>query len=187
MPSGYEKTPVSPQTQNSLPPKGDTIAVSDPTMPDSFQSSRWPSFWLSAKRPDPVSRPSRRAAFSRVTSRRCVSPGLGTKAHTVLAKPVLGHTVAVAGDVEPRFPAHAFGQVEGDEARVVRDKTRLVGGAQFNQRHGSAAAFFDDLDPARRGRRSRSRRSQPDKRKAGGETNKSRHGVYGLTDRDIDW
>ena len=74
---------------------------------------------------------------------------LGFQAHAAIAEAVLGHFVAVADHVEPRFTSHQFRCVECNDARVVREKFHLMRGAQFHHRHRPAAASFNDLDATR--------------------------------------
>ena len=54
----------------------------------------------------------------------------------------------MADDFEPGLAVHEFGEIEGGDAGIVGDEADLARGAEFDERHGPAAAFFDDFDSA---------------------------------------
>ena len=82
-------------------------------------------------------------------------PRLRSQAHATRAEAIPRHFVTVSDHIEPRLAAHQLGQVESDHARVVGDESHLMRRAQFDERHGPAAALFNDLNSARRGHRDR--------------------------------
>ncbi len=68
------------------------------------------------------------------------------QANAPVTESVGSHLIPVSAEGEPHLATHQVGGIEGDHTGVVGDETLLVGGAEFDERHGPVGSLFNDLD-----------------------------------------